>query len=143
MGCFSFLCKKSGKAALSTSFDGSPCYLFLLKDGKVIEEMYGNYDSYGRVFKTELRTDVAHELHDSFEWEMGWYSVCDLIFDPNPSNGIAMILAEHYDGVHPTTQSESDPNQGWGSYEDAEEDLMCDVSSDKFPKVAHPYHKVY
>lgn len=23
MGCFSFLCKESGKAALSTSFDGS------------------------------------------------------------------------------------------------------------------------
>lgn len=53
MGCFSFLCKVSGRPALSTSYDGSPCYLFLLKGGKVMEEMYGNYDSYGNVFTSD------------------------------------------------------------------------------------------
>lgn len=135
MGCFSFLCKKSGKAALSTSFDGSPCYLFLLKDGKVIEEMHGNYDSYGRVFD---------ENGESFEWGIPWHSVCDLMFDErNLGNGIAVILDQYYDGVHPTTRSEDDPNQGWGNYEEDGEFLMGDCSSDKFPKVEKPYHKVY
>lgn len=142
MGCFSFICKKSGKAALSTSFDGSPVYMFLLKDGKVIEEMYGNYNSYGAVFGNGQREDVAHELRESFEWQMDWHSVCDLMFDYDEGNGIAVILAEYYDGVHPTTKSESDPNQGWGG-EDDDEDLMCDCSSDKFQRVENPYHKVY
>ena len=143
MGCFSFLCKKSGNAALSTSFDGSPCYLFLLKDGKVIEEMYGNYDSYGRVFSGGQREDVHHELQNSFEWSMEWSSVCRLMFDGhNYGNGIAVILAEYYDGVHPTTRSEDDPNQGWGNCEE-DGDLMGDCSSNKFPKVENPYHKIY
>lgn len=143
MGCFSFLCKKSGKAALSTSFSGSPVYIFLLKNGKVIEEMYGNYDSYGRVFKKELRADVAHELHESFEWKMDWHEVCNLMFSDDETSGIAVILASHYDGVPPTTRSEGDPNQGWGSYEEGEEDLMGDCSSDKFAFVDEPYHKVH
>lgn len=144
MGCFSFLCKKSGRAALSTSFSGSPCYLFLLKDGKVIEEMYGNYDSYGRVFTGDLRTDVKHELYDSFEWEMPWSMVCGLMFDDDESNGIAMILEQYYDGVHPTTRSEGDPNQGWGGGEgDEEEDCFFSTSADKFKRVENPYHKVY
>lgn len=141
MGCFSFLCKKSGKPALSTSFSGSPCYLFLLKDGKVIETMYGNYDSYGRVFKGKGE--------DSFEWQMDWHDVCALMFDydsryggrpRNNGNGIAMILAEHFDGELPTTASEGDPNQGWGGED--EENLMGDCSSDKFAWVEHPYHFV-
>lgn len=141
MGCFSFLCKVSGKAALSTSFDGSPCRLFLLKNGHVLEEMHGNYDSYGRVFKNELRTDVQHELHDSFEWDLTWHSVCDLMFSHDTSNGIAMVLDAHWDGVVPTTRSESDPDQGWGSHEDGEEDLMGNCSSDMFAKVEAPYHR--
>jgi hypothetical protein len=106
MGCFSFLCKVSGKPALSTSFDGSPCYLFLLKDGKVIEEMYGNYDSYGRVFDS---------TGESFKWKMDRDEVCDLMFDErNYGSGIAMVLAKYYNGVPPKTRSDDDPNQGWG-----------------------------
>lgn len=143
MGCFSFLCKKSGKAALSTSFDGSPCYLFLLKNGKVIEEMYGNYNSYGCVFKKELRTDVSHELHDSFQWKMDWSDVCGLMFSDDVSNGVAMILADLYDGIPPTTRSEDDPNQGWGDFYEDEDDLMGNTSSIMFPRVEEPYHKVY
>ena len=50
MGCFSFLCQKCNKGILSTSFHGEQCKLYLLKDGKVIEMMEGEYDSYGRVF---------------------------------------------------------------------------------------------
>lgn len=135
MGCFSYLCNNSGKAALSTSFNGSPCYLFLLKNGKVIEEMYGNYNSYAGVFKKDLK--------GSYKWSMDWGDVCDLNFNSNDEDGIAMILAEHYGGIAPTSQSESDPNQGWGSYEEGEDDLMGDTSSDGFPIVSEPYHKVY
>lgn len=144
MGCFSFLCKKSGKPALSTSFDGSPVRMYLLKDGKVIEEMYGNYDSYGRVFKPkEERVDTET---DSFEWSMEWGKVVDLIYNSNEGDGIAIILDEFYvEGEEPpTTQSPDDPNQGWGDPDDEEgENYFADSSDDKFPYVEKPYHKVY
>jgi hypothetical protein len=107
MGCFSFICKESGLPVASSSFDGDACRLYLLKDGKVIEEMRGHYDSYGRVF-----TDSTYE--DSFEWNMDWHEVCDLMFDKDESNGIAVILEKYFDGTIPTTRSEGDPNQGWG-----------------------------
>jgi hypothetical protein len=134
MGCFSYLCKVSGKPALSTSFDGSPCYLFLLKDGVVIEEMFGNYDSYGRVFNSD---------GESFEWKMPWQEVCNLMFSEDESNGIAMILAEYQTGLVPTTRSEDDPNQGWGDPDEGDNDLMGNCSGNMFPKVSKPYHKVY
>jgi hypothetical protein len=107
MGCFSFICKESGLPVASSSFDGDACRLYLLKDGKVIEEMRGHYDSYGRVF-----TDSTYE--DSFEWNMDWHAVCDLMFDNDDSNGIAVILEKYFEGNIPTTRSEGDPNQGWG-----------------------------
>jgi len=107
MGCFSFICKESGLPVASSSFDGDACRLYLLKDGKVIEEMRGHYDSYGRVF-----TDSTYE--DSFEWKMDWHDVCDLMFDNDESNGIAVILEKYFEGNIPTTRSEGDPNQGWG-----------------------------
>ena len=106
MGCFSFICKESGLPVASSSFDGDACRLYLLKDGKVIEEMRGHYDSYGRVFKKGLE--------DSFEWKMDWSEVCDLMFDEDESNGIAVILEKYFTGNIPTTRSEGDPNQGWG-----------------------------
>jgi len=134
MGCFSFLCKESGKPALSTSFDGSPCYLFLLKDGVVIEEMYGNYDSYGRVFNGN---------GGSFEWSLDWGDVCDLMFSDSEGDGFALVLEEHFTGTAPNTRSEDDPNQGWGGFEGDDECLLADFSSDKFKKVTKPYHKVY
>lgn len=49
MGCFSFICQKTKEPILSSTFVGDAVHLFLLKDGKVIEHMYGNYDGYGRV----------------------------------------------------------------------------------------------
>jgi hypothetical protein len=138
VGCFSFLCKESGKAALSTSSDGSPCRLFLLEGGHVIEEMHGNYDSYGRVFTNKLRTDVHHELRESFQWTMDWSDVCDLMQSSSPTNGIAMVLDEYWTGEVPTTRSEDDPDQGWG---EEDEFLMGDCSTDKFPTVEEPYHR--
>ena len=106
MGCFSFICKESGLPVASSSFDGDACRLYLLKNGKVIEEMRGHYDSYGRVFHSDKE--------DSFEWKMDWNEVCDLMFDEDESNGIAVILEKYFTGNIPTTRSDSDPDQGWG-----------------------------
>ncbi len=107
MGCFSFICKESGLPVASSSFSGDACRMYLLENGKVVEEMRGHYDSYGRVF-----TDSTYE--DSFEWKMEWGKVCDLMFHPNEGNGIAVILEQYFTGNIPTTRSEGDPHQGWG-----------------------------
>lgn len=132
MGCFSFLCKVSGKAVASSSFDGDAVRLFLLKDGKVIEEMVGHYDSYGRVFGTEKDpNDTSMTETTSFEWKMPWGEVCDLMFDPNEGNGIAAVLEHYFKGDIPTTRSDSDPNQGWGG------------ENGKGCLIKNPYHRVY
>ena len=125
MGCFSFRCKNSGKAVASDSFSGDAVRMYLLKDGKVIEEMGGFYDSYGRVFSD-------NECKDSFKWKMDWYDVCDLIHNDNPKDGIAVVLECYFDeNKIPTTQSESDRKQGWGKYKG------------KGAVIEQPYHKVY
>jgi len=121
MGCFSFKCKISGKAANSDSFQGDAVKLYLLEKGKVIEEMYGQYDSYGRVFD---------ENGDSFEWALEWGEVCDLMFDSDEGSGIALVLDEYDDGRVPKTKSEDDPDQGWN-----------DITNMKLSE--RPYHKVY
>ena len=127
MGCFSYLCKESGEPANSTSFDGTPCRLFVLFNGEVMEEMHGNYDSYGKVF------DVGN-------WELDWHHICSLQFDENnKAHGMAVVLDRHWEGNAPTEQSESDPNQGWGS----DSQYLADCSSDEFPTVEKPYHKVH
>lgn len=105
MGCFSFICKESGLPVASDSFSGDACRLYLLKDGKVIEEMRGHYDSYGRVFDNS---------GDSFEWNTPWGNVIDLIFNDNKGDGIAVVLEKYFKGNIPTTKSDNDPNQGWG-----------------------------
>jgi hypothetical protein len=91
----------------SDSFSGDAVRMYLLENGKVREEMRGHYDSYGRVFK-----DSKYE--DSFEWQMEWGKVVDLMFTKNEGDGIAVILEKYFDGRIPTTRSEGDPNQGWG-----------------------------
>jgi len=132
MGCFSFKCKVSGKPVASSSFDGDAVRLFLLKDGKVIEEMVGHYDSYGRVFGTEKDpNDSSLTDTTSFEWKMPWDEVCDLIFHQNEGNGIAAVLECYFNGDIPTTRSEDDPNQGWGK------------KNGKGVVIKEPYHKIY
>ena len=114
MGCFSFMCKMSGRAATSSSFDGTAVHLFLLKNGKVIEHMHGNYDSYGRVFAPDGMNKMPPE---SFEWKLDWSKCCELMFSPNKQNGIALVHARFWnEGMpYPVERSEGDPNQGWGN----------------------------
>ena len=107
MGCFSFLCKESGLPVASDSFSGDAVRMYLLRNGKLIEEMRGHYDSYGRVFN-----DSTYE--NSFEWKTDWDEVCDLMFTKNKGDGIAVVLEKYFTGNIPTTRSEGDRNQGWG-----------------------------
>lgn len=132
MGCFSFICQKSGKPVNSSSFKGDRVHLFLLKDGKVIEHMYGNYDSYGRVFSDKKDPkDTSLTDASSFEWKMDWGIVVDLMFDKDRSNGIAAILEPFWKegDPYPTERSNDDPDQGWGRLKNSD-------------KVDHPYHKI-
>lgn len=123
MGCFSFICKESGLPVASSSFDGDAVRMYLLKDGKVIEEMRGHYDSYGRVFKADK--------NESFQWKTEWNEVCDLMFTDNKGDGIAVILEKYFSGRIPTTQSDDDRNQGWGD------------ENGGFVKIEQPMHIIY
>jgi len=133
MGCFSFKCKKSGKPVNSSSFAGDRVHLFLLEKGKVIEYMFGNYDSYGRVFgPTKDPEDKSLTDTTSFQWKKEWGECVDLMFDEDKSNGIAAILDKNFDPDEPwpTTRSEDDPDQGWGR--------MTDTKT-----VDEPFHKTF
>lgn len=123
MGCFSFICKESGLPVASSSYDGDAVRMYLLKDGKVVEEMRGHYDSYGRVFKADK--------NESFEWKTEWNEVCDLMFTNNKGDGIAVILEKYFSGRIPTTQSDDDRNQGWGD------------ENGGFVKIQQPMHIIY
>lgn len=139
MGCFSFMCKKSNEPVLSSSFSGDAVHLFLLKDGKVIEHMFGNYDSYGCVFSNiKEEEDSSFTDTTSFQWETEWGQVCDLMFSGNKGNGIAAILAPFWKegDPYPTELSDGDPNQGWGEHGE----LMGYCGNDIGEKVEKPFH---
>ena len=103
MGCFSFICYEADEPVNSSSFDGDVVHMFFIEDGKVVEHMYGNYDSYGRVFDGK---------GGSFLWS-DWDRMVDLHFSPDPYSGIAVVLDEYYKGEFPTSKSFTDPDQGW------------------------------
>ena len=100
--------------------------------------MHGNYDSYGRVFSDEKDPeDKTMTDKTSFEWKLDWGECCNLMFDPDKSNGIALIHADHWnEGMpYPTTRSADDPNQGWGDGGD------IGGTDDRFEPVEEPFHK--
>lgn len=102
--------------------------------------MYGNYDSYGRVFKNvKDPEDRSQTKYSSFEWKMDWGDVCSLIFNKNPKDGIACILEPAFDGQFPTEQSEQDPDQGWGE----NFELLGSSAEDIEKEVENPFHKIY
>jgi len=115
MGCFSYNCKECGKGIQSTSFDGEECHLFLLDGGKVVDQMTGKYDSYGRVFipNSQVAT-VSHDLMESQSWTYKeWGDLVSMHFGPDESTGFAAVHVACFSGM-PQTRSEDDPNQGWG-----------------------------
>lgn len=109
MGCFSYLCQICGKPINSDSERGQMCNLFLLRNGKVVEAMEGEYDSYGRVFDEE---------GNSIKWNTPWNDVVDLHFSSNIGNGIAAFHHNCFKGINqiPSQRSQDDPEQGWGSF---------------------------
>jgi len=124
MGCFSFICKECGQAILSNSFRGQKVKLFLLKEGEIIQEIEGEYDSYGQVFSKDLKSNVhwknpfpeeklIEEKPENRKYEI-WSKVCRLMFDENKNNGIAAIHSKCFTGKLPVSRSDDDPNQGWG-----------------------------
>lgn len=146
MGRFSWLCKECGKGIKSSSFHGDECILFLLKEGKVIQQMEGEYDSYGRTFINGTQCeDVKHSLRESNYWKDPtpeiplndywqkdgidnpenhgyWLRICDLLDDDQPNNtGMAAVHKSCFKTV-PVTRSERDPNQGWGDDEDEQDE---------------------
>jgi hypothetical protein len=122
MGCFSFICSHCGSGINSTSSSGENVRLSLLKDGKVIEEMQGKYDSYGQVFDKN---------GESIEWEKPWDEVCDLMSADKKSNGICAAHVSCYPVEKPTERSESDPDQGWNKIKSIHKG-KCEI-----------FHKVY
>lgn len=176
MGCFSFLCKECNEPINSDSVHGEWVRLFLLNKGKVVHEMEGEYDSYGRVFIDGTQDNtVDFDLRESATWDCAavqelinqesnplrieyykddpegaaWNAVCRLmdkaegikefptisqmekmsheelmqilreektswIEEPDPSCGIAAVHSNCFKTI-PTTCSERDPDQGWGS----------------------------
>jgi hypothetical protein len=132
MGCFSFKCLECGRGVLSSSFSGEKTHLFLLKKGKVVQQMTGEYNSYGAVFiDNSQRKDVKHDLRESVSWKDPspedtsnpdrdpWHKVCDLMHNRKDfTGGIAAIHVDCYKGVPPDIRSPQDPNQGWGDEDD-------------------------
>lgn len=118
MGCFSFLCTECGKPINSDSFSGENVRLSLLVDGKVVEQMQGQYDSYGRVFGDEKDpNDRTATPTTSLEWKKPWGEVCNIMFDDNPKSGMSAAHVDCIrDGYVPVKVSEDDWNQGWGRY---------------------------
>ena len=112
MGCFSYLCHKCGKGILSNGFRGEHINLFLLKEGRLIERMIGEYNSYGSVFDNN---------GDSYSWKnMEWQHIVDLHFNRNKHDGICAIHTKCFDNKIPKCSSDNDPNQGWGEDGDLE-----------------------
>jgi len=134
MGCFSFICTECGKPINSDSFSGENVRLSLLQDGKVIEEMQGQYDSYGRVFgKEKGPKDTSLTENTSIDWKKPWGGVFDLMFSNKQNTGIS---AAHVKCIRPdykpVKESKDDPNQGWGTMKQRHRRDEVEI-----------YHKVY
>jgi hypothetical protein len=96
MGCFSYICKNCGKSIK----EDEGVKLFVLQEGKLMEEMEGNYSMYG---------DVNNQ-----EWENDFDDILNLHWSRHRDDGIAAIHSKCWNGVVPTTRSEDDPKQGVG-----------------------------
>jgi hypothetical protein len=84
-----------------------------------MEEMGGQYDSYGRVFK-EMVTTIPPV---SYEWEYAdWGEMVDMSFDEkDDSTGFAVYHERCIPAEYPATISGNDPNQGWGRYKKSDD----------------------
>ena len=110
MGCFSYLCSDCDHAICSDSSSGEHCILLLVEDGKVLEWMQGQYNSYGCVFSADGSS--------TFEWTVKeWGDIVDMTYSACSEEGIAAYHSGCFNGdMEHVIPSESDPEQGWGKY---------------------------
>ena len=118
MGCFSYICPECNHPICSNSFSGEHCILMLVKEGKVLEWMQGQYDSYGRVFKVETEGLGPHGDEKSYQWTaMDWSDIVDLHYNGCSESGISAYHSKCFDGdMVNVTVSDDDPEQGWEKY---------------------------
>jgi hypothetical protein len=98
MGCFSYHCQKCGRPIR----EKEGVKLFVLQNGKVLEEMQGNYNLYGHTNEND--------------WKADWSDICDLHFNSNSLDGVAAIHTDCYkdETDTPSECSSDDENQGSG-----------------------------
>jgi len=131
MGCFSYICPECDKAIHSHTYDtcvGQEVRLAHLEDGKVVEQMFGRYTSYGHVhiptftekfksghtFFIDGKEHTVHNENKEHNWILNsWRNMVEKQYDSNAGNGIVAIHEECWRGSYPIHVSKSDPNQGW------------------------------
>jgi len=118
MGCFSFKCAICSEPINSMYYgindipehEGEHCTLFLLENGRVLEQMTGQYDSYGR---------VTNDKGESVEWEHeDWDTIVELMCNNYDNDGMCAVhtdCLEKNPNFVPETISKDDPDQGWGN----------------------------
>jgi hypothetical protein len=111
MGQFSYECKVCDEPVNANHIRGEQCTIYRLENGKVVQQMTGEYDSYGRVHSSDNEDGCVH-------WEGDWSTLVDLHFNPDMSTGFAITHTRCDAAKLPTTISQIDPNQGWGDIED-------------------------
>ena len=125
MGMFSYICSRTGEAISSEELLVT---LYHLEGGKIVEVMSGPYNGYGAVNGSwqvvhKLRkdgklVDVAPAVNPDYaaeEWYTDWQEMVNLHFDPCKGNGMHAVKGGYDPEYMPSTCSEDDPNQGWGS----------------------------
>ena len=123
MGCFSYMCKECGKPVNSDSFTGEECRIYRLENGQVMQEMRGQYNSYGSVFDGDgLGTEWKGDIHENV----------DKHFNSDNTTGFAIVHERCFSGKVPTTISDDDPDQGWGYYEGV--DVANAIITDSWPE---------
>jgi hypothetical protein len=111
MGQFSYKCKVCDEPVNAAYSVGEFCTIYRLENGKVVDQMAGEYDSYGRVH-------TPGNEDDCIEWKGDWSELVSLHFNSDLSTGFAIIHERCVSTEPPTTISQIDPNQGWGEIKD-------------------------
>jgi len=101
---------------------------------KMSKEMKERCKDFSEEMKESMFKSIEASLDEDRQRERDpWGKVCDLMFSHKEDNGIAAIHTRCWKGHIPTTQSENDPNQGWGEegelFSDCDDD--CDMINER------------
>lgn len=110
----SYICKECNKPITHDYLCGQKLKLFLLKEGKVIETMEGEYNGKDAVLDPSFKGNYHPQFPESLEWQSHFDERGDLMFHNDKSNGMAAIHSECWKGVAPTERSDFDPDDGHG-----------------------------